>query len=68
MNFGDWVVRQAHDTHRDIHVMPVADLREHNCTPLCWCRPLRDDADPEIVLHNAMDRREQYERGNAMAS
>lgn len=45
-----------------MHVIPINDLREHDEHGACWCRPTiyHDDA---IVVHNSMDRREEYERG-----
>ena len=45
------------------HIVPVADLREHLSSPQCWCKPVQDDQDPNLWLHNSMDRREEYERG-----
>lgn len=43
------------------HVVPLNDLREHEITDLCWCKPVQND-DPEnwepIWVHNSMDRRE----------
>ena len=52
----------------DIHVYPLGDLREHVLTPLCWCRPRRDEDDREIVVHKSMDGREAFERGDRKAS
>lgn len=40
------------------HVIPVDDLREHVDLPNCWCRPVRDEEEPSVVIHNSMDRRE----------
>jgi hypothetical protein len=45
------------------HVTPVDDLRPHDVDGECWCRPWMDD---HVVVHNSMDRREEYERGRAM--
>lgn len=47
----------------DIHVMPVDDLRDHEETEHCWCGPRRDDEEPQVVIHNAFDGREDYENG-----
>lgn len=41
-----------------IHIMPIGDLRDHEETSDCWCQPMTDDEYPEILIHNAMDRRE----------
>ncbi len=48
--------------NNDHHVYPVGDLKEHNLTRDCWCRPAVD-TDLEMVIHNSMDGREQYETG-----
>ena len=42
------------------HVIPLDDLRPHDHMPDCWCGPRYDDG---IWVHNAADRREEYERG-----
>ena len=47
----------------DIHVIPLNDLREHEETEHCWCKPLRDDEEQRVVIHNALDGREWYENG-----
>jgi hypothetical protein len=46
------------------HVYPVNDLREHSLTK-CWCRPIEDEG---IVIHNSLDARELYERGERKLS
>lgn len=45
------------------HVYPIDDLREHitNDKP-CWCHPRIED-DGAIIVHNSMDKREDYEQG-----
>ena len=47
----------------DIHVIPLNDYREHEETEDCWCKPLRDDEEQRVVIHNALDGREEYENG-----
>jgi hypothetical protein len=42
------------------HVIPNNDLREHMEASDCWCLP-KDDG--QIVIHNSLDERELYERG-----
>lgn len=42
------------------HVVPINDLREHQESIECWCRPIIDG---DVVVHNSMDRREEYENG-----
>lgn len=59
------------DPTKTIHAMqlvPLNDLREHDLSKDCWCKPLLDP-DSEGMLrdgfwsHNALDRREEYEEG-----
>lgn len=47
----------------DIHTIPVNDLREHETSRECWCRPKQDEDEPSLWIHNSMDRREEYEEG-----
>lgn len=47
----------------EIHTMPVNDLREHVESADCWCRPKQDEEEPQLWIHNSMDRREEYEEG-----
>jgi hypothetical protein len=40
-------------------VYPIGDLRQH--MPVnCWCRPNEDGG---VIVHNSLDLRELYERG-----
>ena len=48
-----------------IHVIPEDDLRGHETTPECWCKPTQDDDEPNVWVHHSMDRREEYEEGRA---
>lgn len=49
------------------HVTPKNDMYLHvlDADGECWCRPLRDDDDPDDILfvHQSYDRREDYEDG-----
>ena len=52
------------------HVHPIDDLRPHILPDSdddgpCWCQPEDDDG---ITIHNSMDRRELYERGERKPS
>lgn len=53
-----WGVYHAADG--SAHVIPEADLKPHVESDCCWCDPYDDDG---VVVHNSMDRREEYERG-----
>lgn len=44
-----------------IHVVPINDLRDHDESNSCWCRPVEIfdvTTDVGIWVHNSMDRRE----------
>lgn len=45
------------------HIYPINDLREHEITEDCWCKPEYDDG---YVIHKAMDDRESYQNGRKM--
>lgn len=51
------------DDDGDQHVVPHADLHEHELGQSCWCRPRRDAEVPSVLIHSAMDQREKYETG-----
>jgi hypothetical protein len=46
-----------------IHVVPMHDLREHNASADCWCKPTQDDDWLNVWVHHSMDKREEYEQG-----
>ena len=48
-----------------VHVYPVNDLKEHT-TDRCWCNPTEEDGN--ILIHNSMDKREQFETGERKPS
>jgi hypothetical protein len=56
----DQMAWKVHGTH----VYPVNDLREHSPAD-CWCEPYDDDG---ITVHNSLDGRELYERGEKKPS
>lgn len=56
---------KAWETDTLPHVMPINDLRDHTLSTDCWCRPFSDEG---VIVHNSMDRREEYERGERKAS
>lgn len=61
----NWVSAMVYepDDTRHFHIVPIGDLRDHEANPACWCSPTEDPDDLGIWVHNAMDRREEYERG-----
>ena len=57
------------DRGSDVHVMPVNDLREHEASLSCWCRPKPDDEfTPGLYVHSSMDGREDFETGKRKPS
>lgn len=46
-----------------MHVIPRDDLRPHDDSAECWCRPFDEDG---VCVHNSLDRREHVERGDAL--
>ena len=44
-----------------LHIIPVGDLKPHDCSPQCWCRPT--ETETGMMEHHAMDQRERYETG-----
>lgn len=61
----NWISAMVYepDDTRHFHIVPIGDLRDHEADPACWCSPTEDPDDLGIWVHNAMDRREEYERG-----
>lgn len=51
----------------DVHVLPINDLREHEETRDCWCKPRVEFADnvsdleTRVIVHNSLDGRELVE-------
>ena len=44
--------------------MPINDLKDHEESKDCWCSPEIDQyIGGDIVIHNSMDGREDYEAG-----
>ena len=60
-----WLVAS---TDTEIHVTPVDDLRPHDYTSKCWCRPVEDVAEPDMWMHNSLDGREEFETGERLVS
>ena len=47
---------------RDLHVVPVKDLRKHELRRGCWCAPRLTDVEGTVVVtHQSMDGRELVE-------
>lgn len=46
-------------------VVPNNDLMPHISGAGCWCKPKLDE---EVLVHNSMDKREEYERGERKVS
>ncbi len=46
---------------RTVHVYPLEDLIPHLWSKNCPCEPKRDEQEPSMMVHNALDGRERYE-------
>jgi hypothetical protein len=46
-----------------LHVYPLNDLREHQMSIDCWCKPTPLEDEPNVIVHHSMDKREEYENG-----
>jgi hypothetical protein len=47
----------------DLHILPIADLREHRESRDCWCDPaLEQEQDTVLVIHQSADGRELVEQ------
>lgn len=60
-----WIIAS---TDQETHVLPVDDLRPHDFTSQCWCRPVEVDDEPDVWAHNSLDGREDYESGERLPS
>jgi len=40
------------------HVVPMDDLRDHESSRHCWCKPTQDEEEPTVWVHHSMDQRE----------
>lgn len=49
------------DDEEITHIVPLNDLREHETSCDCWCKPVPDEEDATIVVHNSADHRELCE-------
>lgn len=52
---------------RRYYIVPVNDLREHELTPECWCKPTPDE-EHDVFTHHALDGREAFETGERKVS
>lgn len=60
---GAWLLTQE----RVCQIIPLDDLREHDDGMRCWCSP-SEMPDLGVIVHNAMDGREEFERGERLPS
>lgn len=57
--FGGWRTIQIIDRNvLHVHAVPLKDYRRHELTEKCWCKPKYDEGS---IIHNALDKREDYE-------
>lgn len=55
-------------TDEAVHVTPIGDLRPHLLMTGCWCSPVFDADQPQVLVHASLDGREAFERGERMMS
>lgn len=55
---------RSHRQHAEQQVLPIDDLRPHEETRDCWCRPV--EYEPGIWGHFALDERDLAERGEVL--
>lgn len=53
------------DLPSDLHVVPLNDMRDHFTSCTCWCKPVLDEEDGRIWVHNPLDGRTEWERDPA---
>ena len=52
----------------ECHTVPLGDLRDHELSPMCWCKPTEDEEFVGLFVHHAMDGREAFETGERLPS
>jgi hypothetical protein len=49
-----------------LHSIPVGNKEPvHLARESCWCYPVQDTEEPSLLIHNAKDCRERFERQGA---
>lgn len=63
-----WIIRTAEDARgaQLLHVTPLEDLRDHADAADCWCKPTVEG--DGFAVHNSLDGREAFERGERLPS
>lgn len=56
------------EQEREQHIVPLDDLKEHEIHRFCWCRPVATADDDDVLVHNSLDGREQFETGSRKLS
>ena len=58
----DWTAWGKSAADPFIHIAPNDDLKPHVLHAFtCWCKPTPYVEDESMVVHNSMDRREEFE-------
>lgn len=58
-----WIATMTDSSER--HVRPLGDLRPHDESHQCWCKPTDDEG---VWVHHSLDRREFIERRETKVS
>lgn len=63
MNVGGWALTLEPDERGHYHVVPLDDLKPHDYSCDCACKPVLDDESATLYAHNSYDGREAIEEG-----
>jgi hypothetical protein len=58
----NWIGCKPYDKY---HVIPCEDIRSHEESEKCWCKPNDEEG---VIVHNALDGREDFETGKRLPS
>ena len=47
------------DKTTDVHVIPGGDLKAHESSRNCWCKPEPDEDASNLFVHNPLDGRDR---------
>lgn len=56
-----WLTVEPGGTDPYWQVIPEDDLKEHELSPDCWCKP--EVTEDDLCVHNSADGREDFETG-----
>lgn len=48
-------------TRKTYHIVPGGDAKDHVITSLCWCKPDPDPGNFDVLVHHALDGRDDLD-------